>query len=181
MGTTRSSKEREARFAALYATTYGDVLRFVQRRTEPHRAEDVTHEAFMAAWRRLDDLPREPGDARAWLYGTARNCLLNDQRSRARQGALEVRIASHIPEFLDPEDDLVALQVDLAAAWSRVRPEDREVLSLAVWENLTSPQAGRVLGISAAAYRIRLHRARQSLHRALRHRAPDYSTLEELI
>lgn len=181
MGTTGSSEEREARFAALYAATYGDVLRFVQRRTGPHRAEDVVHEAFLAAWRRLDDLPEPAGDARAWLYGAARNCLLNDHRSRARLGALEVRIASHTQESLDPEDDLVALQVDLAAAWGRIRSEDREVLALTVWESLSSPQAGRVLGISAATYRIRLHRARASLHRALQYREQAHSTMEELI
>lgn len=37
------------------------------------------------------------------------------------------------------------------------------MLALALWEDLPSPQAARVLGISATAYRLRLSRARRTL------------------
>ena len=169
MGTQQTRDMRASRFAALYNDAYGDVLRFVRRRAGPHRAEDVVHETFLVAWRRFDDVPSGIGDARAWLFGAARKCLLNDQRSQTRQGALEVRIAEVTKEITDAEDDLIAFHVDLASAWQRLRPEDQEVLALAIWESLPSPQAGRVLGISAAAYRIRLYRARLALRRALKH------------
>ncbi|WP_024287771.1 RNA polymerase sigma factor [Cellulomonas sp. KRMCY2] len=156
---------REQRFADLYDRAYTDVLRFVQRRAGPERAEDIVHEAFLITWRRFDDVPERADDARAWLFGTARNCLLNDQRGQVRRGALEVRLAATTSSSTDAEDDLISRRVDLAAAWRRLRPEDQEVLSLAIWEDLPSPQAGRVLGISSTAYRIRLHRARLSLRR----------------
>ncbi|MFI6513799.1 RNA polymerase sigma factor [Streptosporangium sp. NPDC050855] len=55
----------------MYRREYVDVLRFVQRRTEPDRAEDVVHEAFVVAWRRIDEIPPRPLDARAWLFVTA--------------------------------------------------------------------------------------------------------------
>ncbi|XVX20441.1 sigma factor-like helix-turn-helix DNA-binding protein [Actinomycetota bacterium] len=57
--------------------------------------------------------------------------------------------------------------MDLAHAWRRLSPVDQEALALAVYEDLTSPQAARVLGISAAAYRLRLMRARRALRREL--------------
>ena len=41
------------------------------------------------------------------------------------------------------------------------------MLSLLLWEDLTSADAGRVLGISAVAYRLRLYRARAALRRLL--------------
>jgi RNA polymerase sigma-70 factor (ECF subfamily) len=185
MRTPQTREKREGRFAALYNDAYADVLRFVQRRAGPHRAEDVVHEAFLVAWRRFDDVPAGMDDARAWLFGTARHCLLNDQRSHSRQGALEVRIAEVTKEITESEDDLVAFHVDLSRAWQQLRPEDQEVLSLAIWENLPSPQAGRVLGITAAAYRIRLYRARLALRRVLKHTTstafdPEYSVTEQL-
>ncbi|WP_154605409.1 RNA polymerase sigma factor [Arthrobacter sp. AQ5-05] len=185
MGTPQTREIREGRFAALYNDAYADVLRFVQRRSGPDRAEDVVHEAFLVAWRRFDDVPTSLDDARAWLFGTARNCLLNDQRSQSRRGALEVRIAEVTKEATESEDDLVAFHVDLSRAWQHLRPEVQEVLSLAIWENLPSPQAGRVLGITAASYRIRLHRARLALRRVLKHTTstafdPDYSVTEQL-
>lgn len=55
----------EARFRALYADAYGDVLRFAQRRVHPSHAEDVTAEAFLVVWRRLDDAPTGPDDLRS--------------------------------------------------------------------------------------------------------------------
>jgi RNA polymerase sigma-70 factor (ECF subfamily) len=159
--------DREPRFRALYERNYTDVLRFARRRGEPEHAEDVAHETFLVAWRRLNDVPARPGDARAWLFGVARGCLLNAQRSHARRGSLSVRIASESPTSVAGHDDAAVLRADLAAAWRRLSPAEQEALSLAVWEDLPSPQAGRVLGISAAAYRLRLHRARAALRREL--------------
>lgn len=140
MSTKETKQDREARFSRLYELAYTDVLRFIQRRAGPDHAEDIVHEAFLVAWRRLDDLPAKPGDARAWLFATARNCLLNNQRGQVRQGALAVRVAAQTPTFTDAEADLTHQRIDLAAAWQRLRPEDQEVLALAIWEDL--PAAG---------------------------------------
>ena len=64
----------------------------------------------------------------------------------------------------DPADrldaDLVAQRLDLAGAWLRLSETDQEVMSLTVFDDLSSLQAGGVLGISAASYRLRLLRAR---------------------
>ena len=89
--------DREARFRALYADAYGDVLRFAQRRVDPSHAEDVTADAFLVAWRRLDDAPSEPDDMRAWMFGIARHCLLNTRRGKGRRDALAVRSAETVP------------------------------------------------------------------------------------
>ena len=161
-------QSREQSFARLYAQTHADVLRFVQRRAAPGQVEDIVSEAFLTTWRRFDDVPTRLEDARAWLFGTARNCLLNSRRGHTRREALGVHVADITQrESETDEADAVSRRVDLAAAWKRLRPAEQEVLSLAVWEDLTSPQAGRVLGISSTAYRLRLHRARHALRRQL--------------
>jgi RNA polymerase sigma-70 factor (ECF subfamily) len=158
------------RFRALYAGAYADVLRFAQRRVDRSHAEDVTADAFLVAWRRLDDAPSKPDDVRAWLFGIARHCLLNALRGQGRRDALAVRVAETVPYAGVADgrnDDPVALRLDLAAAWRRLGETDQEALSLTVFEDLTSPQAARVLGITAAAYRLRLLRARRALRRQL--------------
>jgi len=166
---TTPDPSREARFRALYADAYGDLLRFAQRRVHPSHAEDVTAEAFLVVWRRLDEAPQRPEDLRAWLFGVARHCLQNSRRGQGRHDALAVRIAD-LPAA-GPTDrldaDLVAQRLDLAAAWRRLSETDQEALSLTVFEDLASPQAGRVLGITAASYRLRLLRARRALRRHL--------------
>ncbi len=62
--------------------------------------------------------------------------------------------------------DLVAQRLDLAA-WRRLSETDQEVLSLAVFDDLDSAQAGRLLEISAASYRLWLLRARRAPRRYL--------------
>jgi RNA polymerase sigma-70 factor (ECF subfamily) len=168
---TTLHRRREERFRSLYADAYEDVLRFAQRRVHPSHAEDVVAEAFLVAWRRMEAAPILPGDLRAWLFGIARRCLLNARRGQGRGEALAVRLAEAMPAdgagvCFDPE--VVALRLDLAAAWRELSASEQEVLSLAVFENLTSTQAGHVLGITAVAYRLRLTRARRALRRQLK-------------
>lgn len=161
------SPAREERFRSLYADHFDQVLRFARRRTDPAAADDVVAETFLVAWRRLDDVPARPGEALPWLYAVARNCLLNATRGETRQRAVSVRLARQPWPARDGHADASGERLDLLDAWRRLSAEEQEVLALAVWEDLTSPQAGRVLGISAAAYRVRLTRARRALTRHL--------------
>lgn len=156
----------EKRFRELFDAAYLDVLRFVQRRLGPDlvsaSADDVVSDAFLVAWRRADSIPAEAEEARAWLFGIARNCLLNQGRSHRRQDTLGVRLADttrHTPDSAD----LAVTRADLARAWGRLTSGEQEVLAMAVLDGLTSVQAGATLGISAGAYRLRLSRARAAL------------------
>lgn len=47
VGSMTFPADAEDRFRRLYAEAYPDVLRFVQRRTDPDQAEDVAAEAFV--------------------------------------------------------------------------------------------------------------------------------------
>lgn len=173
----------EQRFRTAYHAHYRDLLRFVTRRVHPSHAEDVVADAFLVVWRRRADLPPDPQDARAWIFGVARNVLLNEQRGDRRRQALAVRLADDatgphgVHHGIDPE--VVAGRLDLAAAWPRLTAVDQEVLALAYWDDLDSTRAGAVLGISPVAFRLRLTRARRALRRHLD--LVDTSTVSTLL
>jgi RNA polymerase sigma-70 factor (ECF subfamily) len=69
-------------------------------------------------------------------------------------------------------DVRVDTQAVLRAALARLRPEEREVLSLVAWEDLTVADAARVLGRPAGTARRLLHHARMALRNA-----PDVAAL----
>lgn len=56
---------------------------------------------------------------------------------------------------------------ELHAALRRLRPAEAEVLRLGAWEELAPAQIATVLGISANAVSIRLHRAKKALRAEL--------------
>jgi RNA polymerase sigma-70 factor (ECF subfamily) len=63
--------------------------------------------------------------------------------------------------------DLFDRFIAARGALERLRPKDREVLLLIGWDGLTPTQAAKSLGISAAGFRVRLHRARRRFERFL--------------
>lgn len=161
--------DREERFAEVYDSAYTDLVRFVSRRVSPGEAEDVVADVFGLAWRRFEELPRELGQARAWLFGIAYRTLLASNRAEGRRRTLTVRIIEESATGQDAGDDadVSASRLDLLAAWKRLDPVHAEALALAAWDGLTSAQAGHVLDISPVAFRIRLSRARRVLRRHL--------------
>lgn len=161
---------REGTFASLYEAAYPDLLRFVQRRAHGDHAEDVVADTFLVVWRRLEQAPRAHDDARAWIFGIARNILLNEHRGEQRRRALGVRLAeATTPPAAAADTDALLSRLDLARAWRLLSEVHQEVLALAVFENLRAPQAAVVLGISPVAFRLRLSRARRALRLHLDH------------
>jgi RNA polymerase sigma-70 factor (ECF subfamily) len=153
--------ELDAEFTRLFEENYRAVRAYALRRVPAESAADVVQETFLVAWRRGADVPAE---ALPWLFGVARRIILREWRASSRRDALHTRVASERTAENDPPAvrDPAA---PLLAAIDRLSPNDREVLALVYWEDLTAPEAATVLGCSAAALRVRLHRARKRLTR----------------
>ncbi|MCB0993889.1 MAG: sigma-70 family RNA polymerase sigma factor [Acidimicrobiales bacterium] len=160
MNAPEGSPGNPDQFDRLVAANFDDVWRFVRRRVHDRDdADDVTAEVFAVAWRRLADLPPE-SERRLWLFGTARHVLANHDRSRRRRERLQVRIAStqsidHI-ELAESDDTLWRGLAALGA-------DDRELLLLRAWEQLTVSDIAALLGCTPNAASQRLATARRRL------------------
>jgi RNA polymerase sigma-70 factor, ECF subfamily len=143
----------DERFNVIYQQHFDAVAAYVRRRVPRDVADDVVSETFLVCWRKLDDVPAE---ALPWLYAVARKTLANQRRTVARQEMpVSVEIAVDAPPLIG--DQL------LGEAFARLSESDREVLRLVAWEGLSPRQAAIVLGCSAVACRVRLHRAKRRL------------------
>jgi RNA polymerase sigma-70 factor (ECF subfamily) len=153
--------DRETRFRRLCDAHKAAVFAYALRRASREDAADVVAETFLVAWRKLDDVDDE--GALLWLYAVARRVLLSQRRATLRQRAIAARVAA-----LQPAAAWIAAGPSpLLDALAGLKEKEREVLMLAAWEELSSSDAARVLGCSATAYRIRLHRARARLRERL--------------
>jgi len=150
-----------AYFESLYREHYGAIMRFAARRTDEQSARDITAETFLAAWRRLDRVPR--AKPLPWLYAVARNMLIHELRGKARRSRLDDRLrAQPSAPARDPADTVVD-RLHAQRVLEKLPPKDREALQLAEWEHLDITTAAQVVGCSAATFRVRLHRARRRL------------------
>ncbi|WP_233273368.1 RNA polymerase sigma factor [Streptomyces broussonetiae] len=118
---------REDEFTDVHRAHYEDVLRFVRRRAHPMNVDDIVGETFLAAWCRRSELPKDP---RPWLFGTARNALLNAHRGQRRQTAVAVRVPENGGDESYDGVTQAEERMDLVAAWRRLSAADQEVLAL---------------------------------------------------
>jgi RNA polymerase sigma-70 factor (ECF subfamily) len=169
----------EAALERFYRANVELVEKFVARRVaDPHLAADLTADVFLAAIEGAPCYDSRRGTPSAWLVGIARNVVASEFRRAARERRACGRIDAR--ELLDT-DDVVRLQerIDAEAcaralfdAVAGLPAGEREVFELVAVDGLNPREAASVLGISAVAARVRLHRARSAMHKALKPDAP---------
>lgn len=158
------------RFVELFDDHHGSVSRYVHRRVGRDAAQDVVAEVFLTAWRHLDRAPAAP---LPWLYRIAGNAIANHGRAEQRRSRLITRIAScdydaHSSLWQGGDPAPAVAEADrVAVALRQLSPRDREALRLIAWEDLSVADAAAAMGCSLAAMKVRLHRARRRLVRAL--------------
>ncbi len=166
--TVTTSDQRTERFRSVYDESFADIDAYCRRRLDATSANDAVSEVFLTAWRRFDDMP-DGSAARLWLFGVARNVIANQRRSAGRQNQLHLRLVED-HAVTRPEQAAVDGALNgppVVEALAMLSPDDAEVLRLVAWEELSHADAGVVLGCSANAVGVRVHRARQRLADAL--------------
>jgi RNA polymerase sigma-70 factor, ECF subfamily len=167
-----------AMFEQLFAAHHWAVRSYVLRRAPSSAVEDVVAETFLVAWRRLDAVRDDP---LPWLFGVARRVLANQHRADRRRSALTARLQGLAGrQSLDWEPP-AEMSAGLAAAMAELSAREREALLLVAWEGLVPGRAAQAAGCSAAAFRVRLHRARQRVADHLAHSSdsPPQSPIAE--
>lgn len=168
-----------AAFEDFYRRHLEAVSRFIARRVDdPHTAADLTAEVFLAVIESADSYRPDRGSPIGWVFGIARNVVAAERRRVAQERGSAHRAAGR--RWLD-EEDLARLveRIDAESAARRtyralsgLPDRTRQLLELIAVDGLPVAEAAAVLGVSPAAARVRLHRARKVLRAALAHPDP---------
>lgn len=115
------------------------VYTFCSRALGPERANDVTQEVFLSAWKARDRFDPAKGNLAAWLTGIAKNRIIDAVRAEKRHSD---RRAPETTDDLPTESDAEKLGDKMLVADAlRTLPErSRTVLTLHYFEDLTHPQ-----------------------------------------
>ncbi|WBB63546.1 sigma-70 family RNA polymerase sigma factor [Streptomyces sp. WMMC500] len=158
------------RFTAIYDECRQRVWAYAAAHAGRQRADEVVSETFAVAWRRIRDLPEPP---LPWLLGVARIQVRSAARAAAKQAAREALLEPQAGWETEDVADVVTERMTVLRALAALDADDREVLILMAWQGLDQRAAAQVLGCTQVAFRVRLHRARKRLARALETVAQD--------
>ena len=168
-------------FTAVFDRHSAEILRYVYARLGRDLAEDVTAETFLAAFRCRAKYDGAWPDARPWLYGIAMRQISRHRRVEERR----LRVLRSAPADGPTEDhsDRAAERVTaqrlgprLAAALTALPRQDRELLLLVAWAELSYAEAATALGTTISAVKSRLHRIRVRMRHEL---GDEYAVNEE--
>ena len=141
---------------------------------DPEDAQDILQETLFAAARTLQGF-RGASSVSTWLYTIARSFCIKKRR-RSSFAPVIVSLEAAAPQVRaardrapDPERSLADLEVGAAleSAIAALEPEYREVLVLRDVEGLSAAEVAEVTGLSVAAVKSRLHRARVTVRNRL--------------
>lgn len=136
-------------------------------------AADITQEAFLRVFARLDDLAGREVNLTAYLHRTARNLVYDRSAQGARVSPTdEVERVAGADDSAEADPELTALIADqgsdVRAANARLPERHRLALALRELEDMSYEDIGRVLDITPGAVAQLLVRARNALRRELR-------------
>lgn len=157
-------------FEAAFEAEFASLHRYLARRLGASAADDLAAETFAVAfrsWERLD--PDRP--VRPWLYGIAANLVRHHWRKERRM--LRAYARTGVDPVVADEDEAVeradadARQRELAAALAELRRDEREILLLHAWAELTDSEIADALDLPLGTVKSRLSRVREKLRNRL--------------
>jgi RNA polymerase sigma-70 factor, ECF subfamily len=140
-------------FEALFEDHFDAIYGYLARRVGPDIARDLAAETFTRAYAGRKRFDPERGEPRAWLFGIANNLLRHHYRDEERRLRAFARVEPPGREA-SPEEPAVA------EALSALSRDERDVLLLFAWADLSYEQIAETLHLPIGTVRSRLNRAR---------------------
>jgi len=122
------------------------------------RAEDAVQETFISIWRSARTYKPDRGPGAPWVYGVARNAIVD--RSRARnEPAAEAPDEASLENGPAEQAEEAWTQWQLHAALERLPERESEVIALAYWSDLSQSEVATRLGIPLGTVKTRTRSA----------------------
>jgi RNA polymerase sigma-70 factor (ECF subfamily) len=151
-------------FAELFERYREPVYRFFRRRIDhPARAEELAQECFMAVLRNA--VRYEPrASFRSYLYGIAMRMVFAERRKAGRELSENEKLDQR-PNAAD--ESATDSGIWVRSALAQLPPEDREILMLREYEQLSYEEIATLMRLPANTVRSRLFRARLAMKEQL--------------
>ena len=160
--------ERLRRFEEEAVPLLADVYRLARQMSDGERAQDLTQETYLRAWRYYDSFERET-NCRAWLFRILHN-VWADQWRRTRTEVEDYSAEFPVEPYYDWEEEFLEgeLSEELEEALGQLPEVYRWAVLLADVSELSYREIADVLGCPVGTVMSRVGRGRRTLARLLR-------------
>lgn len=135
---------------------------FLAKTANRQVAEDLTQETFLKVVSRIGTFDPARGSFPAWLWGIARNALMDHYRDNRTVPMSDLADRSgELPDFPDPQSGSPERHLLAKRIWEIVRTfpkEEQDVLVMHYVSGMRYKEIGAVTGRSEASLRVLIHR-----------------------
>lgn len=162
-------REKETALASLYDEYFGKIARYIYVRLGNRAdSEDMAGEVFLRALESLDSYKERGVPMQAWLFKIAHNLVIDYRRKEFRKEIVPIDTVQ-LPDETDIEEKAVtSLELErVSKALDKLTTEQRQVIELRFFGELTSEETGRILNKKSGAVREMQSAALKTLRRIL--------------
>lgn len=159
---TKAKEGDKDAFGQIYNLFYTRIFRYCKFNLE-QEAQDICQETFLRAWRSLSSFSEKKGGSlQAYLFRIARNLIIDLKRKKKDvplKNYQDIELQSDLDEQLDKKQE----NQKVRQAISRLSGIEQQIVILRYFEDLSSSEVAKVVGMHNGALRVRSHRILKKL------------------
>ncbi len=163
-----AAKKNSQEFAVLYDKYIEQIYKYIFRRVhDKEQTQDLVSQTFFDALEHLEKYEFRGYAFSAWLYKIAHNNVLKWYRERTRRGYdIDIEKMHNLKDekvkVMEQVGDLME-QSELMKLLAQLKYEDREIIILKYFEEVSNIELAHIMGITANNIGVKLYRALRKL------------------
>lgn len=154
-------------FGELYTYHVTKIYRYVYYNVHSReRAEDITQEVFLKAWKAIGSCKGKEKTFSSWLYRIAHNLIIDKLRKSQKQISHEAELPEDIRDTSDGME-ISLEQKDLLKVIEILPPNQKQVILMKFIEDMDNREIADTMGKSTGAIRILQMRALETLRKTI--------------
>ena len=146
-------------FVLLYDIYVEKIYRFIYFRTL-HRelAEDITSQAFVKAYEKIDSFDSSRGNFQSWIYQIARNLLIDEYRRRKPTENIDAHENLRSNTDLQEETQKQLDKEKLHKILAELPNESQELVTMRLWDELPYSEIAAITGKTEGSLKMQFSR-----------------------
>ena len=164
----KAQKGDKDAYGQIYNLFYKRIFRFCNFNTgNENTAQDICQETFLKAWKSLPNFSQKGGSLQAYIFKIARNLIIDLSRKKKEERLSpyhDIEINYDLEEKIEKKDNIAKLH----QAMAKLTETERQIIILHYFEDMTTREVAKVIGIKEGNLRVKTHRTLKKLKETLR-------------